>query len=70
MSFRRRQTVTPEMRAALARQMAEAPSHEQVMAGLERVSRSLLRMAAAAPQKRRYAESGAAHELEFYGGER
>lgn len=65
--FRRRRTVTPEMRAAFARQMAEAPSHEAVMAGLNRVSSSLMPLAAVAPQKRRYAESGAAHELEFYG---
>lgn len=65
----RRHTVTPEMRAAFARQMAEAPTHDAVMAGLDRVTRSVIRLAVMAPQKRRYAESGAAHELELYGGQ-
>jgi hypothetical protein len=67
--LRRHRTVTPEMRAAFARQIAESPIQEAVMAGLDRVCRSLERLATTEPQKRRYAESGAAHELEYFGGE-
>lgn len=65
----RRRTVTPEMRAEFARMMAAAPTHEQVMAGIWRVTNAAIGLAYRAPQQRRYAEAGAVDELEFYGGD-
>lgn len=40
----RRRTVTPAMRAEFARMIAEAPTQEQVIAGLQRVTESLIRL--------------------------
>lgn len=54
--LRRRNTVTPEMRAELARKLADAPTPEQVMEGLNRVTEAVIRLAETSVGARRPSE--------------